>query len=79
MQENIGSTAGKVWDVLGQRGRLTLGHLPRFIDGNKEVAYLALGWLAREGKVKFEKKGDVQIISLTEGERENHKKNNNKE
>ena len=74
MKEQIGETAGKLWSAIGEKQSILLDNLPKIADGNKTIANLALGWLAREDKVKFERKGKVVSVSLTEREAETFKK-----
>lgn len=54
-QERIGTNAGKIWHRL-DKGELTNTHLEKIKkDCNLKTYdfFLALGWLARENKVKF--------------------------
>ena len=51
MQEQIGRTAGKVWETLGQKGEINMEMLPKVIKEKSEVTFQALGWLAHEGKI----------------------------
>lgn len=51
-QDEVGRYAGKVWDVLNRKKSATFTELRNTTKlGNKEI-YAALGWLARENKVK---------------------------
>ena len=64
MQEHcrtIGETAGKIYRVLEKRGCQTaveLHHEIRIQDD--DLFNQALGWLAREGKISFEKEGRLE-------------------
>ena len=51
MQEEIGSTAGMIWQVLNASGELSLAKLKKEINGKTPVFDWAIGWLAREDKV----------------------------
>lgn len=65
MMDVIGEIAGRIWNHLDQNGETTLTTLKKELDLKGDQATLSLGWLAREGKVGFEKKGTsvkVQII-----------------
>ena len=68
MKEQIGQVAGQVWSVLGQKGEVELSQLPRFIKQKSEVVYQALGWLAREEKIKYTPKGSKSFIALSDSE-----------
>jgi hypothetical protein len=64
MVENIGEIAGKIWTYLDVNGETTLTNLKKNMDLKSEQAGLSLGWLAREGKINFNKKGTSVKISL---------------
>jgi hypothetical protein len=51
MQPQVGETAGKVWNMLNDRGPQTLAQLKKGLNGSGELIGFALGWLAREDKV----------------------------
>lgn len=63
MDENtIGETAGKVWDYLHAHEKATLSAVEKAVKGPRPVFHMAVGWLAREGKVLFhEDKRGVQL------------------
>ena len=53
MIETIGQAAGQVWTTLAQaEGPMGLTEVPKRTHLKTQIAYQALGWLAREGKVK---------------------------
>jgi len=51
MQEEIGTTAGAVWQILNARGELSLPSLKQQVEAKSPVFDWAIGWLAREDKV----------------------------
>ena len=51
LTEKIGTTAGKVWSVLGSRNEIDVSTITKISKINKGDCYSALGWLAREGKI----------------------------
>lgn len=59
----IGENAGKVWEAL-QGGALTLDQLRKATKLKVADLNLALGWLAREGKLLFEINGAETTVSL---------------
>ena len=60
--ENIGETAGLVWNHLRSHGECSLSALEKGIRAPKTVIYMALGWLAREGKINVkEEKRSVRV------------------
>ncbi len=63
--ESIGTVAGYIWQDLNQNGPKALGRLARDIDAPRDLVMQGLGWLAREGKVKFEQRSRGCWVSLT--------------
>ena len=59
----IGENAGLIWNAL-QGGALTLKALKKSTKLKNDELYLALGWLAREGKVSFAEGEDLTITLL---------------
>jgi hypothetical protein len=62
--EMIGHAAGDVWRVLSERGAQTLPGLKKSLDVSDDLVLLAVGWLAREGKLVFETTGRSVTVSL---------------
>ena len=51
LESKIGTNAGKVWKVLDIWGELDVSTITRLTRADKQDAYSALGWLAREDKI----------------------------
>lgn len=51
MHEEIGMTAGAIWQALNTRGELSLPSLKQQVEAKSPVFDWAIGWLAREDKV----------------------------
>ncbi len=51
MQEEIGLTAGMIWQALDSKGELSLAQLKKAVNGKAPVFDWAIGWLAREDKI----------------------------
>jgi hypothetical protein len=66
LNEKIGKNAGNIWNTLKEKGPMTISALKKICKLNDREMYLGLGWLAREGKLKFEEKGNHLAISLVE-------------
>jgi hypothetical protein len=64
MKEQIGETAGKVWQALLEHGELDLTRLAKLVQENEKAIHQALGWLAREDKIEIHLKGNKTTISL---------------
>ena len=52
LTDKIGVDAGKVWNVLNSQGDIDISTITKIAQINKRDAYSALGWLAREDKIK---------------------------
>lgn len=55
MNEEIGEAAGVVWRYLDTQGETTVTKLKEATKLSDQVVMLALGWLAREGKLTLTK------------------------
>lgn len=53
MQEEIGTTAGAIWNILHAKGELTLAQLKKQTKAKEPIFDWAIGWLARENKIAF--------------------------
>ena len=51
LKDQVGLTAGKVWEQLSEAGPQTLAQLKKKVNGQSELVNFAIGWLAREDKV----------------------------
>lgn len=60
----IGEAAGNVWKALNERGPLTLAELMEEVNAPQSLFFMAIGWLSREEKVRFEAAGGDYLISL---------------
>lgn len=63
MITKIGENAGLIWGAL-ENGALDLKALKKATKLKNEELYLALGWLAREGKVTFNVGEADTIVAL---------------
>lgn len=61
--EMIGANAGKIWNAL-QNGALSSKALKKATKLKEAEQNLALGWLAREGKLTFTELEGETIIAL---------------
>ena len=51
MEEEIGKTAGAIWDALNTRGEQSLSELKKAVKGKEPIFDWAIGWLARENQI----------------------------
>ena len=63
LQEQIGQSAGQIYNYLNSNGESTFSKMKKELDLKGNFADLGLGWLAREDKVEISKKGaSVSVI-----------------
>ncbi len=60
----IGDTAGMVWHTLEASGAMSMAKLVKAVGQPRDTVMQAIGWLAREDKIKIEEEGRTRIISL---------------
>ena len=70
MESMIGNTAGEVWRCLEAEGTMTLSGLVKRIKQSQPVVHMAVGWLAREGKIVFSQTKRGTYVSLKDASRE---------
>ena len=64
MQKQIIETAGRIWEYLNENGEVTTKKMNKDLGLSDNFTNLGLGWLAREDKVNFSRKGSYTKISL---------------
>ena len=64
MLENIGSVAGDIWRYLEENSEATVTKLTRELGETERTVLMGIGWLAREGKLDFEKRKQGTYITL---------------
>jgi hypothetical protein len=63
----IGENAGIIWRILSEKGEVPLSELKKTTKLDDMNLFLALGWLAREGKVGFDQNDKRISVILIEG------------
>ena len=63
--EEIGTYAGLVWNALAETEELGIKQLKKITKLKEKEICAALGWLAREDKIKFEESEDNKEILIT--------------
>ena len=66
MVMKIGTNAGKVYEYLRGKGPVSVGNIVKGTGLKQSEADRAIGWLAREGKLRLEKDKKGELIALTE-------------
>ncbi|MBI4495412.1 MAG: winged helix-turn-helix domain-containing protein [Deltaproteobacteria bacterium] len=64
MTHEIGETAGKVWKYLERNGETNLSQLKKGVPADTYLIHQALGWLARDDKLRMERNGRTVIYAL---------------
>ena len=64
MVDAIGESAGKVWRYLAAQGPRSVSQIQRGTGLSQSLTYFALGWLAREEKVRFEQEGRALLVGI---------------
>ena len=64
MHHQIGLTAGEVYHHLDQHEEASLNDLKKHLKRTPAMIQMAVGWLAREGKVQLSKKGAGYLVRL---------------
>ncbi len=66
MSAKIGTTAGLVWNYLKNAGPATASQIQKKIGADASDTHQALGWLAREGKVRVDRSKKAALYELTD-------------
>jgi hypothetical protein len=66
MHEEIGTTAGTIWQALNANGELSLPSLKQQVEAKSPVFDWAVGWLARENKVVITRHQKSYRVRLNE-------------
>ena len=66
MQHTIGSAAGMVWRYLEKNGPASPTQMKSDLKLSASMIDRAIGWLARESKIRDEKKGSTHIFYAKE-------------
>lgn len=63
-EESIGYAAGEVWNILHAGGPQTIAAIKKVATVSGDAVVMAIGWLAREGKLQFDASGRSVKVSL---------------
>lgn len=65
--EAVGRAAGKVWQYLRSNGQCSVTAVEKGVEMPSTLVHMALGWLAREGKLAVEQDKRSVRVSLSNG------------
>lgn len=60
----IGEVAGRIYQVLQKKKSATPKEILKDVKAPYDILQMSLGWLAREGKIRFEKTKGTYKVSL---------------
>lgn len=64
MEQKIGELAGYVWRYLEDEGKSSVSSVCKSVDAPRSKVSMAIGWLAREGKLEFVDEGRGTSLRL---------------
>lgn len=62
--QEIGETAGAIWQLLDQEGPLRITQLVKQVGAPRDVVMQGIGWLAREEKIRIDETARSRVVSL---------------
>lgn len=65
LKKQIGIDAGVIWQLLSDRGKLSMRQIGEYSGFSGDRLSLAVGWLAREDKIFFKEEGYTVYAELT--------------
>jgi hypothetical protein len=72
VDERIKDCAARLLTLLGMTPEVNILLIPQLLDERSMITYEAVGWLAREGRVRTSRRGGQIYVSRSEGETEAH-------
>ena len=63
MEERIAECAKRIWALLDKTPEVNILRLSELLGERNIIAYQALGWLARDGKIHYAQRGSQVFIS----------------
>ena len=67
MEKTIAECANKILLLLQNLREANILRLSEHLTERSVIAYQALGWLAREGRIRYETRGDQVYVTLASG------------
>lgn len=64
LEQEIGQAAGRIWETLYANGPMPKSRIPKAAGLSPQLANMAIGWLAREGKLTLQKEKMADLIVL---------------
>jgi Mn-dependent DtxR family transcriptional regulator len=70
VHKTIEDCAKSIVSLLQKAGEANILRLSEHLSERSVIVYQALGWLAREGRIRYETRGDQVYVALASGPRE---------
>ena len=67
VEEKIAECAKRIWTLLEDTREVNILRLSEVLGERSVIAYQALGWLARDKKIRYEQRGSQVFISRHDG------------
>ena len=64
LKNDIGINAGAIWQLLSEKGILSIREIGESTGFHDKFIYMALGWLSRENKIRFFLKNEILYLEL---------------
>lgn len=61
---SVGEVAGRVWQFLDQQGKSSVSAVENGVNASSREVLMAIGWLAREGKLNLSDEPRGLYVSL---------------
>lgn len=74
----IAECAAVIVGALGEVGEINVLRLSEYLGERSALTYQALGWLAREGRIRYRQSESQVFVSLTEEEKRKHENDKSK-
>jgi len=68
MKDKVIEIAGKTWHEIGSRGEASSRQIANSLNESEAIVNMALGWLAREDKIRYTQRHNDVMFSLVESE-----------
>ena len=68
MEQQIAECARRILMMLPALGEVNVLRLSEYLSERSVIAYQALGWLAREGRLRYSRRGSQIYVSLSPAE-----------
>ncbi|MDH6533429.1 hypothetical protein D0T51_00345 [Parabacteroides sp. 52] len=64
IKHEVGQFAGAIWQLLVEREQMSIRKIGEITSLRESRIFLALGWLAREGKIQFRNQDGILYVKL---------------